>query len=156
MPLIAFIHWKLQNKQRPAEEPCMCLNLYFAFQCLFVRRPIYLSEHILEEMSEWYWQRRGESGGESTYCSVCTHPAHSIPGNCSASKKSCHYFVTQPPRWHLQQITWLAEKKKRQKTGSHIFCLRKGVRGSIIRWRMYNWNNKMEIEKKASLLDSSS
>lgn len=39
------------------DDACLCLNLYFASQHLFVRRPIYLSEHILGEMSEWYWHR---------------------------------------------------------------------------------------------------
>lgn len=100
----------------------MCLNLYFAFRCLFCETPpIYLSEHILGEMSEWYWQRRGELGGECTYCSVCTHPAHSILGNCSASKKNLSLFCHS-----VSQVTFTAnnltgglkKKKKSQKTGS--------------------------------------
>ena len=45
------------NSGASVDDACMCLNLYFASQRLFVRRPIYLSEHILGEMSEWYWQR---------------------------------------------------------------------------------------------------
>lgn len=106
-------------------RPRMCLNLYFAFRCLFCETPpIYLSEHTLGEMSEWYWQRRGELGGERTYCSVCTHPAHSILGNCSASKKKLSLFCHS-----VSQVTFTAnnltgglkkkkKKEKGQKTGS--------------------------------------
>lgn len=42
-------------------------------------------------------------------------------GKLLCLKKSCHYFVTQSPRWHLQQITSLVEKKKGEKPGSHVF-----------------------------------
>lgn len=59
-------------------------NLYFTFQRLSAKDPIYLSVHIFGEMSEQRW---GELGDKCTYCSVCAHPAHSILGNCSASKK---------------------------------------------------------------------
>lgn len=111
------------NKHGPTEETSVCSNLYFTFQHLSVRHPIYLSEHILGGMSELYWQRWGELGDECTYCSVCTHPVHSILGNCSASKKEkkkklslfCH---------SASQVTFRANKLSGWKKGE-----RKGAIG---------------------------
>lgn len=90
-------------------------NLYFTFQSLSAKDPIYLSEHIFGGMSELYWQRWGELGDE---CAHIVRSAHilliqfwEIGLPQKKKKKSCHYFVTQRPRWQLQQITSVAGKK---------------------------------------------
>ena len=97
---------------------CMCLNLYFASRRLFVRRPIYLSEHILGEMSEQYWQR---PIGRRVHILFTLHTSCSFnSGKLLCLKKGCHYFVTQRPRWHLQQITSPAKRNTTEKIWSHV------------------------------------
>lgn len=86
-------------------RPRMCLNLYFAFRCLFCETPpIYLSEHILRDVRMVLTETRRI--GRRVHILFSLHTSCSFnSGKLLCLKKSCHYFVTQSPRWHLQQIT---------------------------------------------------
>lgn len=95
------------------EQPRLSLNPYFAFQCLyFARRPVCLCEHVLREMSERYWQRRAGNQLASAHIVQSAHILLIQFWEIARPQKSCHYFVTQSPRWHLLQITSQPVKKR--------------------------------------------
>lgn len=95
------------------EQPRLSLNPYFAFRCVyFARRPVCLSEHILREMSERYWQRRAGNQLASAHIVQSAHILLIQFWEIARPQKSCHYFVTQSPRWHLLQITSQPAKKR--------------------------------------------
>ena len=58
-------------------------------------------------------------GAKCTYGSPHKHPAHSIVGKNIATKKGCHYFITQCLRWHLQQLNSLARILQRTQMWTH-------------------------------------
>lgn len=94
-------------------QPRLSLNPYFAFRCLFLPAAQCVCLNTFSERCQNAIDRdeRGISWRVHILFSLhtsCSFNSGKLPG----LKKSCHYFVTQSPRWHLLQITSQPAKKR--------------------------------------------